>query len=223
MRGSWFAPIALALMLGGCGVPGHTHDPAEAHNPLPVTFYAGHIVTAQFAAIGAPEGGIGLSGPLPNPPVLLGVSAGPGRQPGGGRATLTAGWVGFAAGVESPAQGIEYTVAVDGSPQIVQITQYILPEDCQTSRPDYPYPCIISPGEPVAIRVVGTKARVIPMRVLPPEYQGYVMRTAMPLPLGRRPLPALILPPRGYVLDRDGCYSPRRDTTCSAAFPAKYL
>lgn len=169
----WPAFLSLGLLFGlaGCGLPGPTHIPAEADEVLPVTFYGGHVLSVQLAAIGSADGAIGITEGYA-PGVVLGVAIGPGLQPGDGR-------VGVAVLGEAPAWGLEYTVAVNNTPQVVQITQYILPEDYAA----YPNG-VIPPRTPVVIRVVGAKARVFPLSMIPPEDSPRIARGPLPLPLG---------------------------------------
>jgi hypothetical protein len=157
---------ALLLSTAACGVPGHTHDPSLANKPLPVVFHRGHVVSVQSAAIGFQEGALGITAGLA-PGVILGAHIGPGYQPAGGRVGLAIAGVGIGPGIEAPAAALEYTVALDNSTQYAQISQYILPEDCQLS-PN----CVIPPGYPVLIRLVGNTGRVLPASLIPPQLQG---------------------------------------------------
>lgn len=107
-------------------------------------------------------------------------------------------------GVQAPAPAYAYTVAMDTiPPQIVRITQPILPEDCRLI-PN----CVVSPGSPVAIRVVGQAARVQPRSTVPIAFQGLIQRAALPLPLGEAP-PVLSSPPR-----LPACSGPTPIPTC---------
>lgn len=173
----------LLIGLWGCGVPGHTYPPAEANRPLPVTFYAGHVVTVAPAAIGFTDGAIGIMG-WPAFDLILGGTARAGRQPGGGKAGIGVLGIGIGPGVEQPAGGYEYTVAVEGyPPQILQIAQQILPEDCPNYQPGTVCPPI-PPTAPIVIRVVGDSGRVLPRYAIPPHFQGLIAQGPLPLPLG---------------------------------------
>jgi hypothetical protein len=175
--------VAIALALSGCGIQGHTHDPAEAHQPLPVTFYAGKVLSVQAAAIGAPEGGAAVTLGL-RPTELIGAHVRPGWQPAGGKASITAAGLDIGPEVGEPASALEYTVAVDnGSKQIVQTSQFVLPEDLALTPPDG----VILPGNHVVIRVVGSSGRVLPLALVPPEFRDRVQHAELDLPLGASP------------------------------------
>lgn len=168
-------------------MPGHTHSPLEANQPLPVAFYAAHVVSVQNALIGNRGAGIGITAG-PAPIGLIGLHAGPGVEPVSGHVGVSTGiGVGFGPGIEAPASALEYTVALDQSPcarplgrcdpssQIVQISQPILPEDF-----------IIAPGQPALVRVVDHIARVIPYTSvafsgIPSDFRGSILS---PSPLG---------------------------------------
>lgn len=201
-----FALLALGcLALAGCGVPGHTHAPFEAHEIIPVQFYGGRVLSVQWAAIGSPVGGAGIVADLA-PGVILGAGGAPGRNTGGARGGIVVGGVAIGAEAEQPAAGLEYTIAVDNTPQVVQITQYALPEDCIVHAPGQPCALTpIPPGAPVVIRVVGTKARVYPLSMVPP-YPDMQARIAHgPIPIG--PVLALASPPH-FFSPHARCFDP---------------
>lgn len=188
MRRSFVGIIAMAFVLSGC-VGQRVYDPAVAEQPLPVSFFAGHVVSVEPALIGAPEGGIAISVD-PRPTEIVGAHVRSGWQPGGGKASITAAGIDVGPEIESPAPAYAYTVATDTvPPQIVHIAQPVLQDDCRLT-PN----CVLSPGSPVAIRVIGNVARVLPRSSIPPQFQGVIARTALPIPLGVE-APVLSSPP----------------------------
>jgi hypothetical protein len=190
--GSRAMAVALFALLTGCsGVPGHTHDPSEVSEVIPVTFYGGHVLSVQTAGIGSADGAVALT-IEPAPGVIIGAGGTSGAVPGNGTATIAAGFVGLTGVARGgTATGLEYTVAVDGpTRQVVQVTQYLWPED-------YTYVATgwIPVGTPVAIRVVGTKGRVIPLSIVPFADRGRIELGEIPLPLGAPHLANLVAPP----------------------------
>jgi hypothetical protein len=198
--------LGIAFAVAGF-MPGHTHDPLEANQPLPVAFYAAHVVSVQNALIGNRGAGIGITaGPAPID--LIGLHGGTGTQPISGHVGVAAAGVGIGPGIEAPASALEYTVALDSAPapcaqqmgpcslhQILQITQYVLPED-------YAIPA----GSPALVRVVDSIARVVPYASVafsgnPSGFTGQLIsQPPLGLPVGSAPrAPILASPPRGLV------------------------
>jgi outer membrane lipoprotein SlyB len=175
-----FVALGAVFALAGC-VPGHTHDPSEANQPYPVTFHAGYVVSVQNAAIGFPAAGVGITGGLV-PGVIAGIGAGPGVQPSSGHVGPVVAGVGFGPGIEAPAQALEYTVVLDGSTQVLQITQYPLGDEF-----------MIAQGSRVIIRTVNNTSRVLPAAALPPPFDRLAL--AGPMDLGSSPPPVLASPP----------------------------
>jgi hypothetical protein len=196
--------LGIALAVAGC-MPGHTYSPLEANQPLPVRFYAAHVVSVQSAIIGNRGAGIGLSAG-PAPIGLIGLHAGPGLEPVSGHVGVAAVGIGVGPGVEAPASALEYTVALDAAPcgqqmgpcslhQILQITQPVLPED-------YAIPA----GSPALVRVVDSIARVVPYASVafsgnPSGFTGQLIsQPPMGIPLGSAPrAPVYASPPRGLA------------------------
>jgi len=203
--------LGIALAVAGC-MPGHTHSPLEANQPLPVAFYAAHVVSVQNALIGNRGAGIGITAG-PAPIGLIGLHAGPGVEPVSGHVGVATGiGVGIGPGIEAPASALEYTVALDQSPcarplgrcdpssQIVQISQYIQQEDITPATPNG----VVPHGQPALVRVVDSIARVVPYTSAafsgnPSEFRGNIISPPpMGLPPGSAPrAPVLASPPHG--------------------------
>jgi outer membrane lipoprotein SlyB len=197
--------LGMALALAGCA-PGHTSSPSQANQPYPVTFYLGHVVSVQNALIGYPAAGVGITGGLV-PGIVAGIGGGSGVQPLSGYVGPVVGGIGVGPGIGAPAQALEYTVALDGSTQVVQISQYILAEDYAGGCPGQAVG-VICPGQPVVIRVVNNMARVVPRSALPPPFDRLASAGPMGLPLDGRP-PVLASPPTGwYGVAAAGTYYP---------------
>ena len=180
--------VALCVLSCGCGITGHNYDPSQAGDVVPVTLYSGHVLGVQTAAIGSPDGAIGVYlGPSPTPG-LVGVGFASGNVSGTGALAITALGAGLNVGaIGGTAPGLEYTIAVDQTRQIVQVAQYPWPEDYASGT--------LQAGQPVVIRVVGTKGHVLPLAAVPPADRWRIDVGEIPLPLGGPYLANLVAPP----------------------------
>jgi hypothetical protein len=185
--GSRAVAIGLCVLLCGCGVTGHSYDPSFAGEVVPINFHAGHVLSVKPAAIGYPDGALGLYlGPSPSRG-LAAVGFSSGEISGNGALAVTALGTGFGVGaVGGATPGLEYTVAVDGTRQVVQVVQFPWPEDYASGAPQV--------GQQVVIRVAGSKGHVFPLAEVPLADKWRIDTGDIPLPLGTAQL-AEVAPP----------------------------
>jgi hypothetical protein len=175
--GSRVVAIGLCVLLCGCGITGHSYGPPIEGEVLPVIFHSGHVVSVKTAAVGSPDGMLGLYlGPSPSIG-LAGVGFASGAIPGNGAVAVTALGTSLNVGaIGGAAPSLEYTVALDQTSQIVQVVQYPWPEDYASGA--------LQPGQPVVIRVLGSKGHVFPFAAVPPADKWRIEVGEIPLPLG---------------------------------------